>query len=65
MKLSSYVGTLVREHDPVIIENLKHVSQDIKTVLWKSVQVTCPFQCVIFIDYSVSILMVSYFAGKV
>ena len=66
VKLSSYVGTLVREHVPVIIEIWKHVSQDIKTVLWKSVQVTgCPFQCVIFIDCSVSILMVSYFAGKV
>ena len=66
VKLSSYVGTLVREHVPVIIENWKHVSQDIKTVLWKSVQVTgYPFQCVIFIDCIVSILMVSHFAGKV
>ncbi|XP_020879181.1 uncharacterized protein LOC110227818 [Arabidopsis lyrata subsp. lyrata] len=38
VKLSSYVGTLVREHVPVTIENWKHVGQDIKTVLWKSVQ---------------------------
>ena len=33
VKLSSYVGTLVREHGPIIIEYWKHVSQDIKTVL--------------------------------
>ena len=39
VKLSSYAGTLVREHVPVIIENWKKVGEDIKTVLWKSVQV--------------------------
>jgi len=33
VKFSSYVGTLVREHGPIIIEYWKHVSQDIKTVL--------------------------------
>ncbi|CAE6176640.1 unnamed protein product [Arabidopsis arenosa] len=38
VKLSSYVGTLVREHVPINIDNWKSVGQDIKTVLWRSVQ---------------------------
>lgn len=50
VKLSSYVGTLVREHVPVTIENWKHVGQDIKTVLWKSVQVTFPLQCSVLLQ---------------
>lgn len=39
VKLSSYVGTLVREHVPVTIDNWKNVSNELKAVLWKSVQV--------------------------
>lgn len=39
VKLSSYVGSLVREHVPVTIEDWRKVSQEIRTVLWKSVQV--------------------------
>lgn len=38
--LSSYVGPLVREHVPVTIEDWRKVGEDIRTVLWKSVQVT-------------------------
>lgn len=37
--LSSYLGPLVREHVPFVIENWKKVGEDIKTVLWKSIQV--------------------------
>ena len=44
VKLASYVGTLVREHVPITIETWKDVSQDMKTVLWKSVQVNSSFQ---------------------
>lgn len=37
--LSSYLGPLVREHVPVIIDNWRQVSEEIKTVLWKSIEV--------------------------
>jgi len=40
VKLSSYVGTLMREHVPINIVNWKKVTRDLKTVLWKSIQVT-------------------------
>ncbi|XP_020877498.1 sarcoplasmic reticulum histidine-rich calcium-binding protein-like [Arabidopsis lyrata subsp. lyrata] len=36
--LSSYLGPLVREHVPVIIDTWKKVGEDIKTVLWKSIE---------------------------
>ncbi|XP_022573719.2 uncharacterized protein LOC111215012 isoform X2 [Brassica napus] len=36
--LSSYLGPLVREHVPVIIDNWRQVSEEIKTVLWKSIE---------------------------
>nr|AAD22702.1 putative TNP1-like transposon protein [Arabidopsis thaliana] len=38
VKLSSYVGTLMREHVPINIVNWKKVTRDLKTVLWKSIQ---------------------------
>ncbi|XP_020871070.1 uncharacterized protein LOC110225627 [Arabidopsis lyrata subsp. lyrata] len=38
VKLSSYVGPLVREHVPITIDTWKNVSEEIKTVLWKSIQ---------------------------
>ena len=37
VKLSSYVGALVREHVPVHIDTWKNVGQDKKTFPWKSV----------------------------
>lgn len=37
--LSSYIGTLVREHVPFTISDWRKVSDELKTVLWKSVQV--------------------------
>ena len=40
VKLSSYLGPLVREHVPVTVENWKKITEEVKTVLWKSVQVT-------------------------
>ena len=38
--LSSYLGPLVREHVPMVIDNWRKVTEDIKTVLWKSITVT-------------------------
>ncbi|XP_019086556.1 PREDICTED: uncharacterized protein LOC104754446 [Camelina sativa] len=38
VKLSSYLGTLVREHVPIIIEDWRKVSEELRTVLWKSIQ---------------------------
>ncbi|CAA7018755.1 unnamed protein product [Microthlaspi erraticum] len=38
VKLSSYVGALVREHVPITIDRWTKIGQDVKTVLWKSVQ---------------------------
>jgi len=48
VKLASYVGTLVREHVPITIETWKDVSQDMKTVPWKSMQVNSSFQFLFF-----------------
>lgn len=38
--LSSYFGFLVREHVLVIIKNWKKFGEDIRTVLWKSIEVS-------------------------
>lgn len=38
VKLSSYVGSLVREHVPVTIDDWRKVSNELRTILWKSVQ---------------------------
>ena len=40
VKLSSYLAPLVREHVPVTLEGWKKLSEEVKTMLWKSVQVT-------------------------
>ncbi|CAA7040518.1 unnamed protein product [Microthlaspi erraticum] len=39
VKLSSYLGPLVREHVPVLIDDWKKIGEERKTVLWKSVKV--------------------------
>ena len=39
VKLSSYLGPLVREHVPVTLDNWHYLSEKIKMILWKSVQV--------------------------
>ena len=39
VKLSSYLGPLVRECVPVTLDNWKHLSEELKTVLWESIQV--------------------------
>lgn len=44
VKLSSYVGPLVREHVPITIDTWKNASQEIKTVLWKSIHVMFSIQ---------------------
>ncbi|KAL0749608.1 hypothetical protein Bca101_031611 [Brassica carinata] len=41
--LSSYLGPLVREHVSVIIDNWRKVSEEIKTVLWKSIEMRFDF----------------------
>ncbi|XP_056862991.1 uncharacterized protein LOC130510571 [Raphanus sativus] len=38
VKLSSYLGPLVREHVPVTLESWKKLTDEVKTMLWKSVQ---------------------------
>ncbi|XP_019094880.1 PREDICTED: uncharacterized protein LOC109130121 [Camelina sativa] len=38
VKLASYVGCFVREHVPVLVDDWRMVSADLKTVLWKSIQ---------------------------
>lgn len=40
VKLSSYLGPLVREHVPVTFDDWRKISEEVKTFLWKSVQVT-------------------------
>lgn len=40
VKLSSYLGSLVREHVPVVIADWRNIGEERRTVLWKSVQVT-------------------------
>lgn len=44
IKLSSYLGPLVREHVPATVEGWKYISEVVKTILWKSVQVTTSIQ---------------------
>jgi len=39
VKLSSYLGLLVREHVPVTLDNWHYLSEKIKMILWKSIQV--------------------------
>ena len=39
VKLSSYLGPLVREHVPVTLDNWHYLSEKIKMILWKSIQV--------------------------
>lgn len=39
VKLSSYLGPLVREHVPVLIDDWRKIGEERKTVLWKSVKV--------------------------
>ncbi|CAA7014562.1 unnamed protein product [Microthlaspi erraticum] len=38
VKLSSYLGPLVREHVPVTLSSWTKLSESLKIVLWKSVQ---------------------------
>jgi len=40
VKLASYVGALVREHVLVTIERWTKIGEELRTVLWKSVQVS-------------------------
>lgn len=51
VKLSSYLGPLVREHVPVLVDDWRKIGEDRKKVLWKSVQVRC-FMCNVFIQFS-------------
>ncbi|CAA7051756.1 unnamed protein product [Microthlaspi erraticum] len=39
VKLSSYLGPLVREHVPVLIDDWRKIGEELKTVLWKSVKI--------------------------
>ena len=39
VKLCSYLGPLVREHVPVVIDDWRKIGEERKTVLWKSVKV--------------------------
>lgn len=43
VKLSSYLGPLVREIVPVTLSNWKQLSTELKDVLWESIQVTLSF----------------------
>ena len=47
MKLSSYIGSLVREHVPVTIEDWRKIGEERRTVLWKSVQVNVSLICMV------------------
>ncbi|KAG7567797.1 Transposon En/Spm-like [Arabidopsis thaliana x Arabidopsis arenosa] len=38
VKMSSYVGALVREHVPITFDRWTKITKEIKTILWKSVQ---------------------------
>ncbi|CAA7042317.1 unnamed protein product [Microthlaspi erraticum] len=42
VKLSSYLGPLVREHVPVTLGDWRKISEELKTVLWKSIQLFKP-----------------------
>lgn len=39
VSLSSYLGPLVREHVPVTLNDWRKLGDDIKVILWKSIQV--------------------------
>ena len=39
VKLSSYLGPLVREHVPFTLEDWRQLGKELKSVLWESVQV--------------------------
>jgi hypothetical protein len=41
VSLSSYLGPLVREHVPVTLDDWRGLGDDIKVVLWESIQVLC------------------------
>ena len=58
VKLSSYLGPLVREHVPVTFDDWRKISEEVKTVLWKSVQVTFSYYIFTF-DGSVSISVIN------
>jgi len=47
VKLSSYIGSLVREHVPVTIEDGRKIGEERRTVLWKSVQVNVSLICMV------------------
>jgi len=49
VKLSSYIGSLAREHVPIIIEDWRKIGEERKTVLWKSVQVILSYIVSIFV----------------
>lgn len=40
IKLSSYLGPLVREHVPFTIDDWRNIGDDLKHVLWRSIQVS-------------------------
>ena len=48
VKLSSYLGPLVREHVPVVIDDWRKIGEERKTVLWKSVKVFLVMLIVIY-----------------
>lgn len=41
VQFASYLGTIVREHVPYTIRDWRKVSEDIKLVLWRSIEVFC------------------------
>jgi len=43
VKLASYAGALVREHVPITIDHWTKIGEEIRTLLWKSIQVTLHF----------------------
>ena len=57
VKLSSYLGPLVWEHVPVTFDDWRKISEEVKIVLWKFVQVTFSYYIFTF-DGSVSIYVI-------
>ena len=43
VKLALYAGALIREHVPITIDRWTKIGEEIRTLLWKSVQVTLHF----------------------
>ena len=43
VKLASYAGALIREHVPITIDRWTKIGEEIRTLLWKSVEVTLQF----------------------